>query len=155
MAALTTTLFTELLQSVGHARIEVLGSSMLPVIHPGDILQVESSPAHPGDIIVFNNQGLLCAHRLLTVIDGRAIARGDANRRLDTPFPIENALGRVNSLNRGGVVIEDLKFRPWASFFIRNSSLFRRGYLRFLSIRRGKRIFGSVETNPSLSKQQA
>ena len=152
MAALTTTLFTELLQTVGHARIEVLGSSMLPVIQPGDVLRVEAGPVQPGDIIVFTGEGSLCAHRLLALADGMAIARGDGNRRYDVPFPNEQILGRVMNLERAGAVISDLSPRPLASLFIRNSSLLRRVVLRLMAIRRKGTISRSLPLNPSSSK---
>jgi signal peptidase I len=155
MAELTTTLFTELLHSVGHARIEVLGSSMLPVIQPGDILRVEAVTCHPGDVIVFNRDGVLCAHRLLAIVDGMAIARGDANRRLDAPFPTEQILGRVIDFQRGKTIVRDLSAKPMASFFVRNSSLIRRVFLRLLSMQRKRMLAGSMKLNPSPSKLQA
>lgn len=152
MAALTTTLLTELLQSVGHARIEVLGSSMLPVIQPGDILRVEAGPVQPGDIIVFTSENSLCAHRLITFSGEMAIARGDGNQRYDAPFPSEQILGRVIDLRRAGTTISDLSPRPLASFFIRHSSLLRRIVLRILAIRRRKAISSALPLNPSSSK---
>lgn len=152
MAALTTTLFTELLQSVGHARIEVLGSSMLPVIRPGDVLRVKAGPVQPGDIVVFAGEGALCAHRLISLSGGIAIARGDGNRRYDSPFPSSQILGRVIDLQRAGIVINNLSPRPVASLFIRNSFLLRRLVLRFMAVRRKRAVSKALPLNPSSSK---
>ena len=130
MSALTTTLLTELVQKIGHARIEVIGGSMLPVIRPGDVLRVMAGPVSMGEIAVFNSGGHLCAHRVLAVLDGNVIARGDANKHLDAPLPCSQILGRVTCVERRGVIRYNLAPRPWASFFIRNSSIVRRIFLR-------------------------
>ena len=95
-------LFIQLLRETGCGRMKVFGHSMLPTIRPGDVVQVESGPANPGDIIVFDRAGNLCVHRLLTTVDCQAISRGDANPGIDRPFPFKKILGRVTSLERNG-----------------------------------------------------
>lgn len=153
MNALKVTLLKQLLREVGYARLEVFGSSMLPVIHPGDVIVVESTPVRAGDIVLFDRDGHLCAHRFFAGVDGQVIARGDANRDLDTPFPFEQILGRVSSVERNGTAVTDLAFRPLASMFIRNSSLVRRLILRTLDLHR-KRIH-RVKVNSAFAKSKA
>ncbi len=154
MSSLKASLFTQLLREVGHARIEVTGCSMLPAILPGDVIRVEAGPAQIGDIAVFSQDGQLCAHRLLAVVDGQAIARGDANRRLDPAFPVNEILGRVSRVERRGVVLNNLGLRPWSSLMLRNSSILRRAYLRALYIR--ARMVGPRQSlTPSTTKTQA
>ena len=153
MIALKVSLFTQLLRDVGYARMEVSGCSMLPAIRPGDVIRVESSPARMGDIILFLRDGHLCAHRFLAEIKGHVVARGDANRKPDAPFPYEQILGRVISLERNGVVITDLAVRPLASLIIRNNSLIRRLILRILDLRSKRAL--RPEANSLLAKSKA
>lgn len=140
MIALQASLFTQLLREVGHARMQVTGCSMLPAIVPGDVIRVESAPAQVGDIVVFNRDGHLCAHRLLAIVDGRIVARGDANRKLDLPIEPEEVLGKVTSLVRQEVETTDLRYRPILSFIIRSFYLAPRIYLKAQSLY--SRLFG-------------
>jgi signal peptidase I len=151
---LTAALFTKLLKEVGQGRIEVLGSSMLPAIRPGDVLQVESRPVEIGDVVVFDSNGYLCAHRLVYRKGSLAVTRGDANQHFDTPFDVSEILGRVNSLERDGKTVTNL--RPWKlmSFFIRNSSLCRRLYLKIHSRLRAVPASSGPDTFLGLSKSQ-
>lgn len=151
---LTATLFTRLLKEVGQGRIEILGSSMLPAIRPGDVLRVESSPVEPGDVVVFDSNGNLCAHRLLYIKGSLAVTRGDANRHFDAPFAITEILGRVSSLERDGKTVTDLRQWKLLSFLIRNSVLCRRVYLRIHGRLRGVPAPSGPDTFPGLSKSQ-
>lgn len=155
MKSLTCALLTELLREAGHATIEVGGNSMLPAIRPGDVLSVETGPAAIGDVVVFNQAGHLCAHRLLAVVDSQAITRGDANQRLDLPFACKEILGRVTSLERNGKTIRDLTYRPLRSLLIRNSSLIRRLYLHVQSAWKILPGIGISAGSPRSTKLQA
>ena len=123
-------LFIQLLRETGHARMKVLGLSMLPAILPGDIIRVERGNVAPGDVVVFSRTAHLCAHRLLTTVDGQAITRGDANPGLDPVLSCSEILGRVTSLERSGTVVENLRSRPFISLILRNSQLLRRIFLQ-------------------------
>lgn len=142
-------LFIQLLRKTGHARMKVFGCSMLPAIRPEDVIRVESGPVNPGDIIVFERAGHLCVHRLLTTVDSQAIARGDANPGVDTPFPYTGILGRVTSLERNGTVVKDLKFRLLFSLIIRNSQIACR---IFLHIHNKPRISAGSKTSTATSR---
>ena len=101
-------LFLEVLRSFGEARLRVTGSSMLPTIWPGDVLEVRHLGVveiQSGDVVLFQRQGQLVAHRVMQVL-GRPgghllIARGDRQRAADAPITKEELLGRVTEILRG------------------------------------------------------
>jgi hypothetical protein len=96
------------LASRGKLEILARGSSMVPVIFPGDILLVERDPLgrlRPGHIVLVSRGGRFFAHRVvrLTALGGppRVITRGDALPENDPPFLDKEVLGRVTALVRG------------------------------------------------------
>lgn len=130
------TLFSELLREVGHAAIEVHGSSMLPVILPGDVLKVEAGQAALGDIVVFIRNDRVWAHRVIAISGNEIVTRGDANPNPDASLHYEEVLGRVSSLARNGTVLTDLQPRPKLSRLLGNWPLVRRMSLRVYTWRR-------------------
>lgn len=101
-------LATELLRSFGTLRLRITGTSMLPIVWPGDILTVSShdaAKALPGDIVLFHRGGKLVAHRVVErTIDQNQIqwvTRGDAVGDNDAPVSSQELLGRVTALERG------------------------------------------------------
>jgi len=100
----------EVLERGGSFRFRARGWSMMPFVHPGDVLLVERvDPARlrPGAIIVFHRAGTTnTVHRLIRKVerDGRVvlIARGDNLNRPDEPIGAEQVLGRVVEIHRDG-----------------------------------------------------
>ena len=85
------------------------GSSMLPALADGDVLDVASNDrASPriGDVVLFLPSGFASpvAHRVIRLAVSRIITRGDNNDRED-PWPLRPAdiLGRVVAARRGAV----------------------------------------------------
>lgn len=89
----------------GTLRVRVVGWSMAPLLHPGDLIEVEPCPAgalRAGDLVLVRQGGGLLAHRLLRAAGPLLLLRGDALPAADPPIPGEAALGRVLARERGG-----------------------------------------------------
>jgi signal peptidase len=126
----------EVLQSFGQIRLAVTGTSMLPSIWPGDILEVRRQAAQeilPGDVVLAKWDGGFMAHRVVECRAGpplrnsssqsgrhsqqvRATARhgetpflltrGDRLKTSDPPIAAYDLLGRVTSLERRGRLVD-------------------------------------------------
>jgi signal peptidase I len=97
----------EVLRSFGEVRLRVTGSSMLPAVLPGDVIDVvriEPGEVRSGDIVLFERSGRLFAHRVVET-GQRIVTRGDRHRKTDGPVEERELLGRVTKLTRGGRVI--------------------------------------------------
>jgi RimJ/RimL family protein N-acetyltransferase len=97
------------LRGAGGAEWLVLrGESMAPLLRDGDRLRVEPlsgrTPA-PGEVVVARRGERLVAHRLVEVIGGEVVTRGDACRESDPPLPAGELLGRVVAVERRGRAI--------------------------------------------------
>ncbi len=61
-------LAAEVIRTSGSLRVKAAGASMLPAVWPGDILSVSShdpSEVEPGDVVLFEREGRLVAHRVV------------------------------------------------------------------------------------------
>jgi hypothetical protein len=128
-------------------RVGVTGSSMLPVLWPGDALLVDpvSSPAvNQGQIVVFLREGRLFAHRLVgrSAADGevRLITRGDARDQCDPPLQPSEVLGCVRAVFRNGREVAASLQRVslpvrLVSHAMRRSNIFRRVAMKLHSLR--------------------
>lgn len=101
-------LAADVLRRFGELRLQVNGTSMLPSICPGDVLTVHRQNidhVRCGDIVLFERDDRLYAHRVLKKVEGRGgtlvIARGDALPEEDPPVYADELLGRVTSILRG------------------------------------------------------
>jgi len=115
-------LFRETLESSGQARLAVTGTSMLPSIWPGDVVEVRRESVaeiSPGDVVLCARHGGFLAHRVVYRGAGVSpmqhgqdahatvlITRGDALREPDRPVTPDELLGRVTAILRGGRRIE-------------------------------------------------
>jgi signal peptidase I len=98
-------LVADLVRSAGLARLRITGCSMLPVILPGDVLTVGRSDCDelmPGQIILYNRDGRLIAHRVIRVLDESLITRGDSLPAADMPVQFTEVVGRVEGILRNG-----------------------------------------------------
>ena len=125
-------LLLEILKSSGQAKLAVTGTSMLPSIWPGDVLEVHRqsmAEISPGDVVFVTRNGGFAAHRVVEKVCGEdrtlLITRGDALRPPDLPVSPEELLGRVTAILRGGRRLEPL-LTPWgraASWILSRSEL--------------------------------
>jgi Peptidase S24-like len=101
-------LFLEVLRSFGAARLAVTGTSMLPAIWPGDVLEVRRQgmdEVRRGDVVLFRRDGRLVVHRVVETLDSEGgnllVTRGDRQRATDSPISNEEILGRVTKVLHG------------------------------------------------------
>ncbi|HXJ80114.1 MAG TPA: S26 family signal peptidase [Candidatus Methylomirabilis sp.] len=85
----------------------VVGQSMRPLLHEGDLLRVRygSAGARRGDIVVFRRQDTWIAHRVLRVDRhaGEIVfwPKGDNTGHWDGPLGDHDVIGRVLGVRRG------------------------------------------------------
>jgi signal peptidase I len=115
----------ELLRSCGTARLPVNGSSMLPALWPGDVLEVRRRPLteiEPGQVVVFQRRGRLVVHRVIRHMrqdsDTLLITRGDRRWRCDAPVATNELLGHVKAVHRA-----NRQFAPRLTLWSRIGSL--------------------------------
>lgn len=135
----------DVLRSAGEAKLAVSGSSMLPSIWPGDVLEVHRVAAADlalGDVVVFARENRLVVHRVLGLNCERdevvIITQGDRSPRSDSPVSASELLGKIKAIQRRG-----RKFTPqsttwtrFASWILLHSELCTRVLLYLAGIRR-------------------
>jgi signal peptidase I len=108
-------LAADVLRSHGKLRLQVTGWSMFPAVWPGDTLfvdRVSSSAVSAGDIVLFERDRRLFAHRVLAKGgDGTSaiVTRGDAMPAPDSPVGEDEFLGKVSYIVRNGKCIQPRK----------------------------------------------
>ena len=118
-----------ILQSKGRAFLKVAGKSMFPWFRPRDIVfvrRVDFKSLSRGDVVVFERNGRLCMHRVLSVriTSDRepnglsAITKGDAVADADAPISDREFRGKVEFLYRNGreIRLESLGKRLFGKF---------------------------------------
>lgn len=109
------TLLRQRLSAGGQARLRVQGSSMLPLLRPGDTVCIAPCcPEHvrPGEIIIFQRGNTLITHRVLACSAHSLQTRGDSCRFSDAPIQAADILGRVVAIERDGSR-HPIKQRAW------------------------------------------
>lgn len=85
-------------------RMTVTGSSMLPFLRDGDVVELEPAPApRLGDMVLVQcpeERNVL--HRVVRVDGDAFFLRGDAQRHCEGPFTSDAVLGRVTTVWRNG-----------------------------------------------------
>lgn len=122
-------LLAETLRLHGRARLRVQGSSMLPALRPGDVLEVERrAPAQvdAGTIILYQRGQRLFVHRVLRkeAESGALVARGDRLSRPDPAVRAEELLGEVTWVERGGRGFAPARRAGWSAALLRLASRF-------------------------------
>lgn len=109
-------LAAQLLRSGGRIRIRALGTSMLPTIFPGDILQIESAPRNElavGDVVLVKRDKRIVIHRLVNNEGRQWVTRGDAVPQDDPPVADVEFLGRVTQIERRSRSLEPTSRLLW------------------------------------------
>lgn len=99
----------------GEARLRTHGNSMLPMLHPGDVLVVQAASPDDlrcGDLVVVRRSDDLVTHRLVAVTPQGWVLKGDAWGAPDPPVAGGNILGRVVGVERESARL-DLRLDPW------------------------------------------
>src|SRR5947199_9582404 len=107
----------ELLRRGAYVRFRGIGASMRPTIEDGELITV--APVAPesvkrGDILLYQNERGVFAHRVVGRVKGTVpllegdctldhyLLRGDASVSCDPPVQLEQVIGRVVAVQRGG-----------------------------------------------------
>jgi len=86
-------------------RGQVCGSSMAPTLRRGDRITVMPVDKYRlGEIILFAWHGKYIIHRVMAILPGRLITKGDASPRLDPAVFTRNILGKAVIRERNGKV---------------------------------------------------
>jgi hypothetical protein len=122
------------LRDSGRLRLQVRGESMLPILWPGDVVEIAScsvDEVQPGEIVLAMREGRFFLHRFLARAQPDSfLMRGDSMPAPDPQFPNQALLGRLVSCARQSQVrgrdqsrvqIQDqeqarplLPLRPWS-----------------------------------------
>ena len=131
----------EILTSSGRLRLQVLGTSMLPCIWPGEVLTllaVRGNDVRIGDIVLFTRGRQFVIHRVVGTEGPDWITRGASVSQNDPPVGRQELLAKVVAIERKGELIVPKPLRlgtrlsAWLlchSGFIRNLTLRVRGIL--------------------------
>jgi signal peptidase I len=101
-------LAAEVLSWGGTIRLQALGTSMLPSIWPGDVLNIENKPGEdmvPGDIVLVARENRFVVHRLVEKHHTHWITRGDSLPQNDAAVAEVQVLGKVSTIHRKSRVI--------------------------------------------------
>lgn len=81
----------------GWGQAVVVSGSMEPEIPVGALVLIREQDSYQsGDVVTYlNDSGNLVTHRLVSLSDGTAVTKGDANNAEDFPVQAERILGRV------------------------------------------------------------
>jgi len=80
-------------------RMTVTGSSMLPFIHNGDVVDLHPVSSLPkrGDVVLAKcRQGRYVLHRVIRLEGNMFFLRGDAQRHLEESLTARDVLGRID-----------------------------------------------------------
>jgi signal peptidase I len=123
-------------------RLHVDGTSMLPLLKPGDVVvlqRVESHRLQKGDLVVVRREHDLVTHRLVWQRAGQWLTKGDNLRYMDPPIDEQAILGKVIAVERDRTIIS-LQGVRWQ--FV-NRWLARLGWLEAVVFHFGRRLHGS------------
>ncbi|MBQ3571609.1 MAG: signal peptidase I [Clostridia bacterium] len=80
----------------------VMSGSMEPRISKGDLIVVKQQDSYKlYDIVVFQQNGILVVHEIISIDGNTVITKGDANPSQDPPMDVKNIKGKVVSHARG------------------------------------------------------
>jgi len=97
--ALRPLIAAEMLRAGTVVSLPLGGSSMRPLLAPGDLVRVRPVAAaelRAGDVVVADLGGRLMCHRLVYLAGDRAVLRGDDAPEADPPLPVAAIVGRVD-----------------------------------------------------------
>ncbi|MGD8192669.1 signal peptidase I [Brevibacillus ginsengisoli] len=115
---------------LGNDIMVVLSGSMSPTFNTGSIVAVkpvEFSDIHKGDIVTFKDlEQRTITHRVIDIVDGQLITKGDANDGKDTsPVSKDRVIGKVQySVPYAGYVIEFIKSKLGMLLFLAGPGLY-------------------------------
>ena len=130
-------LFLAALAEGKDVRLHVDGTSMVPILKPGDVVVVRRVAPHSlnkGDMVVVHREHDLVTHRLVRQKEGQWLTKGDNSHYLDPPITAEMILGKVIAIERKdtGIDLQEASKRSlnrWlASLSCLEADVFRLGH---------------------------
>lgn len=133
------------LRESGRLRLQVRGESMLPILWPGDVIEISKCGVEdvcPGEIVLARRGGRFFLHRFVSRGDpGGFRLRGDAMPAADPQFPNEALLGRFagrlerkeNRTENGELSPQTLPLSPWS--WVAGQVLCHCGLIRRLALK--------------------
>ncbi len=106
----------EALTRDGSVWVREASSSMVPLIRPGDRLQLERADRRrivPGTVIAYRGESRLVVHRVLSRGDFGVTTKGDALTDPDPPVSWDRVVGRITALRSGGGRVLEFDEFPW------------------------------------------
>lgn len=74
----------------------VLSGSMEPVLSVNDVVFVKSQNSYTtGDVVVYQEDGILVIHRIVSIDGDTVVTRGDANNAPDEPIAMSHIKGKM------------------------------------------------------------
>jgi signal peptidase I len=149
-------LWAAVVRDAGFARLKVTGLSMLPAIWPGDVLLVRGRPSNllqPGQVLLYQRNGRLTAHRIIRIVGGRLLTRGDCVSSFDEPVQASEIVGQVVGITRNGraVKLEPSLVQRVAAWVLRHSEACTRILLHLNGAAKRIGQFRSDELPPLLT----
>lgn len=95
----------------GYGTAVVLSGSMEPALSVGDLIVVkETTQLAEDQMIVYDQNGTLVVHRIISISGDEIIAQGDANNAPDAPIDASVVKGKVVAIVPGaGAVVEAIR----------------------------------------------
>ncbi len=117
---------SELLNDDNIIKIKATGSSMLPLFKENDqfiIQKYAHSEFAIGDIVIFERDTILTAHRITHITKEHIITWGDFNLKPDAPIKIDQIIAKVISAERNGksLRLSKLRYRIWSFLMTHNA----------------------------------
>jgi len=134
-------LAAQVLRSWGSLRVRVSGTSMLPALWPGDILNIRScnfEQTQCGELVLYSRDERFFVHRVVRKLHSSRerllITRGDCMSQDDPAVPETNLLGRVIAIDRHDTILSPTN-RPSlvhriSANALQRSEVFRNGVMR-------------------------
>ncbi len=107
-------------------RVKIRGFSMLPLLRPGDMVELRApeEDIKKGDVVIVKDKGTLLCHRVVNIDYPWVYTGGDFSPRVEGPFHIHDVLAVV-------IVENQWKIRGWIDRFFVKVSLFVKRLRRF------------------------
>ncbi len=117
---------SELLNDDNILKIKATGSSMLPLFKENDQFIIQKcvhSKISIGDIVIFERENILTAHRITQITKEHIITWGDFNLKPDAPIITDQIVAKAISVERNGKVLRltKIKYRTWSFLMTHNA----------------------------------
>jgi len=98
-----------ILSSFGQVRFRVVGTSMIPTVWPNDVVtigHVDVLSIRPSQIVLVRVEYGFVLHRVVRCDSKSLTSRGDSVGFEDPPVGLDQVLGRLIEIERGGVSLK-------------------------------------------------